>query len=342
MDNEIADDESVVEVDAAPFEVPATYALEPELQAAVPRPKPSWVAQGRLAREQRSNKNILLATGLICLVFSRVPFIELLAPYILPLGYLSWIGIGSLLLGGVLQLVHAFVPGRYRYLRDGVPLVVRIVELIKAPSSIVNGEAVQHAFTATVDFEDPQTGEVMGGQLQSSGFASSQKDTTGCSYRVGDYVTALYLPGKYPKTLQLYGFLDLKPDLGLVRREAKTSGSFWKSVGQALALAGFFFVLFWNVYAFQRFQPIDFDFSQALIPMVAGAVLLGGGFLAYSFVESRREQRRQRQRLVESIESGEAIEVGTSSFWGRTGFSARALQAVLIVGAPLMGAMIFF
>ncbi len=330
-------------VEDVPFVVPESYALEPELQGDSPRPMPQWVDDGRLAKQRRLSRAGFFATGVICLLLSQLPWIDDLAFYFLPLGYLFWIGAVCLLVGGVQQLSHAFVLGPFRYLRDGVPLVVRILGLVKAPSAIVNGEAAQFAFQAVVDFEDPDSRERVGVELKSSSFSSSKKEATGCSYRVGDYVTALYLPGKYPKTLQLYGFLDLKPDFGLVRQDDSAGGSsFGKLLAEILAVVVLLFVLFWNVYAYQRFLPIDFDYRAALVPIVVGGLILGGGFLALSMLSYRREKRLLAQRVADSLESGQAIEVGTTSLWGRSGLYGWGIKAILVVGAPILGGLIAF
>jgi len=57
-------------------------------------------------------------------------------------------------------------------------------------------------------------------QVDSRGFSSSAKDKYRTSYRVGDYVTAVYLKSKPDKSLCLYGFLELRPDLGLLATRA--------------------------------------------------------------------------------------------------------------------------
>jgi hypothetical protein len=58
-------------------------------------------------------------------------------------------------------------------------------------------------------------------------------------------VTAVYLPGRLDKTLRIYGFLDLSPDVNM-RARAKAPSSLWRIAlllvadgRAALALTGF-------------------------------------------------------------------------------------------------------
>ncbi len=116
-----------------PFRVPPEYQLEPELLLPMPRPIPEWSKQGRLAKSRRLTVTVLFVIGVVCLPLSWLPLTDRLALYFLPLGYLSWIATGALALSLGLRLFHAVIPGPFRYIRDGIPLTVRILDLVKAP-----------------------------------------------------------------------------------------------------------------------------------------------------------------------------------------------------------------
>lgn len=321
----------------AVFTPPADYEFEPELQGPPPREVPDGVWHGLYARRRRRLFTGLLVSGAISLALSGVPFINALAVYIVPLEYLSWIGAGLLAMAVFAKLKDRFTQGPYRYIREGQPLVARVVELVKAPTVVVNGQASRHAFTAVIEFSDPVTGVTARYPAKSSDFIDKNAYQT--SFRVGDYVTAIYLPNKYPASLRLYAFLDLMPDLGLVRRQKgdEQKSAWWTLFGVAL-IFGMFLALFWNVYAYGRYEPIAFDHRLAMWPMIAGAVILGGGFFVGIWLHERRTQRLKRERNAKAEAAGEAVEVGEATPLEQRGLHGWFLKIILPFGCLLLGA----
>lgn len=321
----------------AVFTPPADYEFEPELQGPPPREVPDGVWHGLYARRRRRLFTGLLVSGAISLALSGVPFINALAVYIVPLEYLSWIGSALLAMAVFAKLKDRFTQGPYRYIREGQPLVARVVELVKAPTVVVNGQASRHAFTAVIEFSDPVTGVTARYPAKSSDFIDKNAYQT--SFRVGDYVTAIYLPNKYPASLRLYDFLDLMPDLGLVRRQKgdEQKSAWWTLFGVAL-IFGMFLALFWNVYAYGRYEPIAFDHRLAMWPMIAGAVILGGGFFVGIWMHERRTQRLKRERNAKAEAAGEALEVGEATPLEQRGLHGWFLKIILPFGCLLLGA----
>lgn len=321
----------------AVFTPPADYEFELELQGTPPREVPDDVWHGLHARRRRRLFTGLLVSGAVSLALSGVPFINALAVYIVPLEYLSWIGAALLAMAIFGKLKDRFTQGPYRYIREGQPLVARVVELVKAPTVVVNGQASRHAFTAVIEFSDPVTGVTARIPAKSSDFIDKNAYQT--SFRVGDYVTAIYLPNKYPASLRLYAFLDLMPDLGLVRRQKgdEQKSAWWTLFGVVL-IFGMFLALFWDIYAYGRYEPIAFDHRLAMWPMIAGAVILGGGFLVGIWLHERRSQRLKRERNAQAEAAGEAVEVGESTPLEQRGLHGWFLKIILPFGCLLLGA----
>ena len=221
-------------------------------------------------------------------------------------------------------------------MRDGLPLAVRVLDLVKGPRVIVNGQPSTHGFVATVGFPHPETGKVEVVAVKSNEFASSRKDAYDTPFKVGDDVTAVYLPGRLEKTLRLYSFLELSPDVNL--RTSSTSrepSSPWRAVGVLLAVCGLLLVAFANVYAFGRYEPVPFEFRRAVVPFVAGAVVIGGGVFAALYLSHRREQVRVRERAIVAQATGKAVEL-EQPFLGH-GLYGGILRVLLAAGSLLLG-----
>ena len=316
--------------------VPSTrYSFEPEFTGQPPRPIPDRLDEGPYPREQRTRAFLLLAFGFLCLLLSRAPGIDVLALYVLPLGYLSWIGLLLLAGAALAYLPLALHRGPFRYVRDGLPLAVRVLDLVKGPRVIINGQPSTHGFVATVGFRHPETGEVEVAAVKSNEFASARKDAYDTPFKVGDDVTAVYLPGRLGKTLRLYSFLELSPEVNLRMSSTARASSPWRTVGVLLAVCGLLLVALANVYAFGRYEPVPFEFRRAVVPFVAGAVVIGGGVFAALYFSHRGEQVRVRERAIVALATGKAVEAETP-FLGH-GLHGGILRVIVAAGALLLG-----
>jgi hypothetical protein len=276
--------------------------------------------------------------GVVCLLLSRAPGVEVLARYVLPLGYLAWIGLFLVVAGAVAYVLLALHTGPFRYVRDGIPLAVRVVDVVKAPASFYNGQPSTYAFFATIVFEHPETAELVQGTTRSDDFAAAAKDAYEIPFKVGDDVTGVYLPGRLDKSLRLYPFLDLSPDVNLTRPASPTDANpVVKAALLVTVIPAIFVTLFANIYAYGRYRPLETDPWAFAVPMAAGAVLLGGGIFAGLLLGHRAEQKRLAGKSVEALRSGKAIEVG-SPFLG-PGVQGRLLRVVVFAGALLVGGL---
>lgn len=204
---------------------------------------------------------------------------------------------------------------------------------------VYNGQAVQYTITATVGMNHPSSGEPTVLEMTSGGIGEGHKDRFTTSFAVGDVVTVVHLPEDPEGSLRLYGFLGLNPDIGLVPKPGVEPARPFTLALTVVGVVALFTALFWNVYAFQRFQPIEPDYDAATIPMALGGLLLGGGFLVATLVGHRRERRRQEEANRQAAMDGRPLEYGASSFWGQQGWWARVLAVIVIAGALGLGAV---
>jgi hypothetical protein len=198
-------------VDLGPFNPPADYSFEPELLPPVPRPIPRTTWQGRSQREWTWHALAFVVLG-ACFFFAAQrmkPWLRTMAP---------WLGIGLIAFGVLGFFLGRLRLGPSRYLRHGAALVARVAALEKVPTLLVDGQPLYYAIVALIEHRDPQSGELRFHQVKSPQLRAGNNDDRATTFQVGDYVTAVYLPGEYPQTLQLFEFLDLGPQLRFPRR----------------------------------------------------------------------------------------------------------------------------
>lgn len=161
------------QVAVGPFDPPAGYAFEPEFEPPVPRPIPPRLRQGRMEQRRTWALRGGLAFGIVCVAIEELPLIKHWGQFVLPLAYLSWIGLGIIALGALSIVIARLGLGPDRYICRGIPLVARVVELCKSPVIVHNGQAMWYAFSALVEYRDPQTGGLMRKQVKSPEFMAT-------------------------------------------------------------------------------------------------------------------------------------------------------------------------
>src|SRR4051812_14605484 len=164
------------------FAPPPNYRFEPELQGTAPRRVPDEFRNSPYYVRQRNTIVGLLLAGVLCVAFGQLPIIKEAGLYVLPLAYLSWIGAGLLLFGAAGWISRTARRGPIQYVEEGIPLVARIRDLVLRPTTIVNGQATNYAFTAGIEYRDPDTGALVEKQVDSRGFSASAKSKYRTSY----------------------------------------------------------------------------------------------------------------------------------------------------------------
>src|SRR5262245_19854137 len=207
---------------------PPSYTFEPEFTGPAPRPLADSVLDGPYARDRRKTLVRLTVFGLLCFVLPYVPGIATLAYYLLFLRYLNWIGLACLVIAAGAAVHYSLRLGAFRYVRLGEPLVARIEQLSVQPSRLGHGN-VNHV--ARLVYRHPQTGAVSETLVRSADIAPLQRYKYEVRVKPGDHVTAVYLPGKkIEKSLRLYAFLDLSPDVN-IRAAAGAASSLRAAAG---------------------------------------------------------------------------------------------------------------
>lgn len=277
-------------LDPGEFDPPASYSFEPELTGPPPRPLPDSLNEGPYATQFRANMLRGFAFGSMCLLLNQIPGVETLAYYFLPLAYLNLIGLTSIGLAAISAIYHALRLGPFRYVQNGVPLVARIASLSIATAPMTRGTGSVHK--AGVAYRHPHTGALTHSVVTSRHFPVLAANEHVPPFKVGDYATAVYLPRRsVEKSLQLYAFLDLSPQVNT--DSVPVAESSRRTVMAIFALASVALVLLAGLYALERYEPLDFEL-QNVVPLASGGSLLAVAlfyFLVY------RRQRRPPKRF---------------------------------------------
>lgn len=293
-----------------PFEVPATYAVEPELRAPIPRPVPDSIVRHpqRLARLrlQRRISAVMLSLSVAMIAFQDGAFLHVLGLYFTPFAYPGWLGgFGAAIsLWGLFSWWHPWRADPYRYLRQGVVVVGRVVDLRWEVAQRVNGADSSFAYDVYLEFPDPQTQELVVAALRSPEVRDQSQRLT-C--KVGDYLTAVYLPGQVGETLTLYGFTGVNPERNLLQHDGSGAGK-----AAALLCLGGVFAMIYGMFCY----PVHNDevgslFQAVLVPAVIGTVV------GWKYNKRARAQQVHRAQLA--VAQGTVIEgstVQSTSWWG--------------------------
>lgn len=305
------------------FAVPPEYRLESELTAPLPRPlpdslrhHPKRVAQRRGSWRMSAVFSLLCALGL---VFQNSSWMHIAGLYFTPFAYFWWVGWVGLAFG-VWGLLHFWYPGKkdpFLYLRHGVPLTVRVVDLKYEVATRVNGSDTTFVYDVYVDFPDPRSGDPSCAVLRSAALA---KGAARLRCRIGDYLTALYLPGMAETSLILYGFSGINPDCDLLARENK-------KVPWPMVLASLLGVvaLCWGVFCYPLRSTDEAKALWLVVPVVLAA-------LALSWRQHDKSLRRIDEEYQRALACGEAMMGETFSHPRRWATLLLGMIAGLFVG----------
>src|SRR5215831_16449914 len=83
------------------FAPPQSYRFEPELQETPPRHVPEEFRNSPYYVRQRNTTVGVIVAGILCVAFGQLPILKEWGLYVLPLAYLSWIGVGLLVFGAI-------------------------------------------------------------------------------------------------------------------------------------------------------------------------------------------------------------------------------------------------
>jgi hypothetical protein len=303
--------------------------LPAELQGPTPREIPDAVKQGRLYLRNRKTVWTLAVLGLGCLLADELPFVQTLALYFLPLGYLLWIGIGLSAIAVYAYLAPPELKKAKRYIEQGEAGFGYVTSLIKTPTLIYNGQPTQFAIVAQVRMQHPQTGAPCTKDIKSRNLSNKANESR---FRVGDVVPVVWLPGQFDSTAQIYDFLEIMPGRDLVTPSEATS--LGKAIALIIVVAVLLPALFWCLYAAIRYSPIDFSFRQGVWPFAVGGVA-GLAITICAALVSVQKRRRLIRKNEEATASGGIVEVDA-----KRGIRDSAINWVILpAGAVMLGGM---
>ncbi len=202
-----------------PFRPPSR--LEPEFHAPEPRPIPDNLRRGRYEHTRRVTLlfgGFFAASALGVWVATRGTTLD---HYFLALPYFHVVAAVAAFLTVVAAVVQAVFPGRYAYVRNGIPMPCRIRDVRLVVAATANGVPSAYRYLCTVEYQPPGAARTQLAVLPSPDFSEMFRKGTDTPLRTGDYVTAVALPGRIEQTLTLYGFLQINPDLDFVQRRGR-------------------------------------------------------------------------------------------------------------------------
>jgi hypothetical protein len=258
-----------------------------------PRPIPRELKRGAYEMKWRQGVYVAVGVALFLLISSYVGFVQELSYYILPLGYLKWISYGILAICAIIALCHILLPCRYVYIRDGKPIAARV--LGTGTSVDKSGGIDQLCFLILADYRHPETNEICYKSIPSEKFTAVQKlERYSTTIEKGDYVTAVYLPGKLEKSLRIYGYLGLNPDVDFIRKDGKKITEF-ASLWKTLTLMGVIVLILWLVigaaYAISFCWPLKVDSLVFAVVLVSGGLILGVISLIVALILNKLRQK---------------------------------------------------
>jgi hypothetical protein len=287
--------------DLGPFRPPSS--LEPEFHAPPPRPIPEALRRGRYEHRRRTVLFFGAFFAGSCFLAWSASRGTTLDEYFLLLPWFPWVSAAAAALTVLGAVGQRVAPGRYRYVRDGIPMPARVLDLRLVVAATANGAPSAYRYACAIEYRSPDAGELHQAVVTSDDFSEMFKKSTYTPLRVGDYATAVALPGRIEETVRLYGFLQINPDRDFLLRRG-SSGRLPPPALSALlyvALVYVFLGLFLAITCLPSLVPIGLPESvdlRTVLPAAAVIALAGAG-LTWRWM-SGRDARQQAALAAEN------------------------------------------
>ena len=311
--------------------------VEAELLAPIPRDIPDVFWKHGKAAEYKRNAGWLVRIGAALMLLGSLKVVGDFAETFPFLDFAMFAGaIAFAIAGHVLYLLYGSKKP-FQYFVNGKAVAVTINELALVPAQIYNGQVNAYKYVASCSVVNPTPAVSDSFQCESDMISTAEKERLMSAFRVGDTVTALYLKSDPARTMKLYGFLRLRPDIGIVRRTGYQPATVAQRVFEFAAVLLFIAGPIWCLYAMDRFDPVATSRSQWVVT-IAGSILGSALLLGLIATENLRKRKERRQKNHAAFHRGEAIETGIENE-GIFGSGGWTFNAILVLGAMLMSGM---
>lgn len=284
--------------DRATLQHPAEGSQDDPLEAFAtepPRPLPEYVRRSRYVRSRRSTVYTLAMLGAACCLTAPWPFVQMLSWYILPLGYLDWVGWFLLALAVVSLFRNLTSIGLLKYVRHGRVVIAKVQQVGVITGG--NKEYPTGKFVTEVNFINPETGRPQTLSIstpdQYSWYLFSKMES---GIAADDNVAAVYIPGHIEQA-QILGWLGIHPEIDLLRRKGRplAAPSPLFVAGVVLGIMGIFWLLLGFLFTMGRYLPIDDDGMWVGVAAIAlGCVVFTAIFMFFAW----RRQRKSETKLA--------------------------------------------
>lgn len=320
--------------------VPDDFDLPDLLVHPVPRPLPEKVMRKR-HMSQITIQVCMGISAIACILLSRWGLVQYMSLYFLPLAWLDWIGGALLVIQFIMLLCRNLLPPHLQAFRDGIAVPAVINDLVKQPEMIVNGVPSRISYFANISLIMPGHSEANTVNVQS--FPLHSPDDYDCTYHVGDWIPALCNPTSGGYNVNIYGFVGVDDNVGVVKRNKSEKVS-WKALVKVVLLLPLipvlFFLLFWNVYAYEHYSPLNVGFADVWPALALGAGLGFAGMTGW-LIYSLRQHQRVRKKNAIAAANGKPVE-NSGNFWTGGGSNRRFMRIIMFFGAPFISALIVY
>ncbi|MGL5096540.1 MAG: hypothetical protein ACRDD1_13180, partial [Planctomycetia bacterium] len=142
-----------------PIPIPNDFPPEPELTGDPPRPIPRLLDKGWHGRKKAAEVWGWLTVSALCIAGAHTPVLQQDGLFILPFQHLDWIGYCFVAKASWCAFRRRSQEAVYQYVRRGVPVPVRIVDLTFDSTRQFDGVHSNWVYTAVVEFDHPETGQ---------------------------------------------------------------------------------------------------------------------------------------------------------------------------------------
>ena len=253
-----------------PFDRSPSRTFEPEFSAPIPRPIPEKIKNNPKFQKGKVFFTLIIMAGIFLLFFGSSSFLEEKISEPERLKLFQIFGIILIAWGGIRRLSVSLKGKNLNFIREGKPFIVRVLHSSFSPQG-----TNYYFFVVIGDFIHPETGDITQRVFFfQRAISKSDQPNLEPTLKPGDLITGIYIPGQFDHTANLYGLLDLNPEVSFLKNKKKSSGkSIFKNPGKigyyVYLLISFALLLF----GYYLYPPHDFHWQNLLLPAIICSLL---------------------------------------------------------------------